>query len=82
MFDRFGPFKRVEKQRFSFQPSRYETWEKHNVIDSGNTDSPIIAKVIHQEVRELVEVEFGDANLHKELASKEIFDELIIIATR
>lgn len=82
MYDKFEPFKGVQKQPFTFTPSRYETWKEGKLIASGSTMFPIKANVINSGGQEKVEVIVGDSNLHTELAARNEFDEFITATDR
>lgn len=76
-WDKFEPFKRVQKQGFSFQPSRYETWKGEKMVDSGKTNSIINARVVNINGDEKMEITFNDTKLNNELANKNIYDEFV-----
>ncbi|MCK6641781.1 MAG: hypothetical protein L6Q81_17015 [Bacteroidia bacterium] len=77
MYDKFEPFKSVQKQPFTFTPSRFESWMNGKMVNSGSTHSPIRANVIAVEGQEKVEISISDVNLHGELAPRIEFDEFI-----
>lgn len=77
MFDKFEPFKSVQKQNFTFQPTRYELWMGGEMVGSGKVGAVISAKVIKFEGVEKVVVGFSDAKLNGELAENNVFDEFI-----
>jgi len=76
-WDRFDPFKGVQKQSFSFQPSRYETWIGGKMIDSGITSALLTAKVVMHGNSEKMVVYFNEINLKNELLPELDFDEFI-----
>ena len=80
MFDKFKAFQGIQKQDFSYTPTRYETWIDGKMVDNGETNSMISAKAITVDGEEIMEVTFEDTNLNKELAPKNTFD-LFITAT-
>jgi hypothetical protein len=82
MFDRFKPFENVQKQKFSFQPTRFETWKDAKMIDSGKTNSLILADVIKVDGEEKVKIQFKDQNLNDQLAIINEFDEFITSSDR
>lgn len=82
MFDKFEPFKVLQKQDFSFRPTRYETWIGGKMVASGKTNSIISAKVVTIENGEKMEVSFNDSELNNELAITNIFDEFITSTDR
>jgi hypothetical protein len=77
MFDKFEPFKGLQKQAFAFSPTRYETWVGGKMIASGKTNSVVNAQVVNIEGKERVEISFNDSVLNTELAKKNIFDEFV-----
>lgn len=77
MFDSYEPFLGIQKQSFTFQPNRYEIWMDGKMSSSGRTTFPIVAKVIHVDKQEKVEIRFGDVSLINELATLNIYDEFI-----
>lgn len=77
MYDKFEPFKSVQKQPFTFTPSRFESWMNGKMVNSGSTNSPIRANVISVDGQERVEITISDVQLHGELAPRLEFDEFI-----
>lgn len=82
MFDKFEAFQGVQKQDFTFRPTRYETWIGGNMVANGKTTSTISAKAITFGGAEKMEVTFNDSQLNTELASKNIFDEFVTSSDR
>lgn len=76
-FDKFEPLKSLQKKDFAFRPTRYETWKGGKMIDSGNTNSIINARVVKIDEDEKIEVTFNDPKLNNELANKNIYDEFL-----
>ena len=76
-FDKFEPFKRLQKQDFAFRPTSYETWQGGKMVDSGKTNSIINAKVVSVDGDEKMEVTFNDSKLNNELVNINIFDEFV-----
>jgi hypothetical protein len=81
-FDKFEPFKVLQKQDFAFLPTRYETWKGGKMIDSGKTNSVIDVRVINVDGDEKMEVSFNDTKLNNELANKNIYDEFVTAKDR
>jgi uncharacterized protein YdgA (DUF945 family) len=76
-WDKFEPFKGVQKQGFSFRPSRYETWIGGKMVDSGNVSANVSAKVVNQNSSEKMSVTFNEMNLEDEISSELFFDEFV-----
>jgi hypothetical protein len=76
-WDRFEPFKRVQKQNFSFQPSRFEIWKVGKMIDSGKVSALWTTKVFVQNGAEKMVVNFNEINLKYEISSELYFDEFV-----
>lgn len=76
-WDRFEPFKEVQKQEFSFQPSRFETWIGGKLVGSGSATAMIYAVVSRQGGGEKMLVKFNESNLKSEIVPEIIFDEFI-----
>ena len=76
-FDKFEPFKSLQKQDFAFRPTRYETWKGGKMVDSGKTNSIINARVVNVDGDEKMEVTFNDTKLNSELANRNIYDEFV-----
>ncbi len=74
MYDKFEAFLQLDKQNFSFLPSRYEVWKTGQMIENGNINKPIIAKVSDIDGEEKVVVTFLDEKLNIQLASTNIYD--------
>ena len=74
-WDKFEPFKGVQKQGFSFQPSRYQTWIGGKMVDSGIVSANVSAKVVNQNSSEKMSVTFNEMNLESEISSELLFDE-------
>ena len=77
LFDKFQPFQRLQKQDFTFQPTRYEIWRGGEVVSKGKTNSIINARIVSVEKEEKIEVSFNDINLNFDLANKNIYDEFV-----
>ncbi len=81
-WDRFEPFKGLQKQEFTFQPSRYETWMGGKMVGSGRATARIYASISHQDGDEKMLVKFDESNLKNEIVSEIIFDEFITATDR
>ena len=81
-WDKFEPFKGLQKQEFTFQPSRYETWMGGKLIGSGKATARIYASVSHQDGDEKMLVKFNESNLKNEIVPEIIFDEFITATDR
>ncbi|MEJ7770182.1 MAG: hypothetical protein WKF70_07500 [Chitinophagaceae bacterium] len=82
MFDNFDPFKILEKENFTFQPSRYEMWIGGEMVRSGKSDRLITAEVVEVAGIQKVEVTFDDTSLHAELSPSNIFDVFVTAKDR
>ncbi|MBS1775508.1 MAG: hypothetical protein JSS64_04420 [Bacteroidetes bacterium] len=82
MFDKFEPFQGLQKQDFTFRPTRYETWIGGKMVANGKTNSIISAKAVFIDGEEKMEVTFNDAQLNNELATRNIFDEFVTATDR
>lgn len=76
-FDKFEPFKILQKQEFAFRPTRFEIWEDGEMVGSGKTNSIITAVVVNINGDEKIEIIFNDSKLNHQLTNKNIFDEFI-----
>jgi hypothetical protein len=76
-FDKFEPFKSLQKQDFAFRPTRYEAWKGGKMVESGKTNSIINARVVNVNGDEKMEVTFKDTKLNSELADRNIYDEFV-----
>lgn len=74
MYDKFEAFLQLDKQNFSFLPSRYEVWKTGQMVENGNINKPIIATVSDVDGEEKVVVTFIDQKLNIQLASTNIYD--------
>lgn len=81
-WDRFEPFKGLQKQEFTFQPCRYETWMGGKMVGSGKATARIHASVLNQDGEEKMLVNFNEVNLKNEIVSEIIFDEFITATDR
>ena len=78
MFDRYSSYEKIEKQPFTFYPTRYEIWMgRGQMTGSGRTNSPIKASVVNLDGSEKVEITFSDLSLIDELAQSNFFDEFV-----
>lgn len=77
MYDKYPSLQRVDKQDFGFLPSRYEIWKGGQLIESGKTNAPIIAKVLREEGKEIVGVMYVDPNVNNQIAQQQFYDEFI-----
>lgn len=76
-FDSFEPFKIIQKQDFTFRPTRYEIWKEGKMVDNGKTNSIINASVVNVVGNKVVEVHFDDYKLNNELANRNVYDEFV-----
>ena len=74
MYDKYEPFKTIDYPEFvGWISSRSELWKGGKMIDSGNTNSIINARVVKIDGDEKIEVTFNDPKLNNELANKNIY---------
>ena len=66
-WDKFEPFQGVQKQGFSFQPSRYETWISGKMVDSGIVKANVTARVVNQNSSEKMGISFNEMNLEDQI---------------
>lgn len=76
-WDKFEPFKGVQKQGFSFQPSRYETWIGGKMVNRGIVKANVTARVVNQNSSEKMGISFNEMNLEDEILSELYFDEFV-----
>lgn len=83
MFDRFEPFKKLDKTiTFTFTPSRFETWFEGNMVDSGQTKLPIYFVPIVDEGEERIRVMLFDSKILDQMENNTAFDEFISSSDR
>ncbi|WP_157209258.1 hypothetical protein [Mariniflexile maritimum] len=82
MYDRFGTNQILEKQNFSFNPSRYEIWIGGKEVKNGNTNKLISANVIKVSGIEKMEINIKDSKLENEISEFNIFDQFITSGDR
>lgn len=81
-WDLFEPFNRIEKQDFSFQPSRFEVWSAGQMIGSGEAFSPLIGSVIEKNGSTLMAISYYETALLDEILEEVFFDEFISSSDR
>jgi len=82
MFDKFEPFKVVQKYNFTFQPTRFEMWIGGKMVANGEINSTIFAKIVTVDGDEKMEISFDDSKLNNELSNKTIFDRFVTATDR
>ena len=81
-WDQFKPFKKVEKQDFTFQPSYFEIWKGGKLVLSSGVSAILSANVIFQDGCERVAINFNEPNLRDEFYPDLIFDDFVTIEDR
>jgi len=76
-WDRFEPFNRIEKQDFSFQPSRFEVWSAGQMIGNGKAFSSVIGTVKEKNGSFLMAISYHETALLNEILEEVFFDEFI-----
>lgn len=76
-WDRFEPFNRIEKQNFSFQPSRFEVWSAGQMIGKGKAFSLLIGSVREKNGSILMAISYYETALLNEILEEVFFDEFI-----
>ena len=76
-WDRFEPFNRIEKQDFSFQPSRFEIWSAGQMIGNGKASSPLIGSVREKNGAVLMAISYPETALLNEILEEVFFDEFV-----
>lgn len=77
MFDSHTAFQQLDHQAFSFQPSRYEIWEKGQMTSQGTTIAPVRATVGYANRHVITRIQFDDISLAYLIANDLTFDKLI-----
>jgi hypothetical protein len=81
-WDEFEAFKVLQKQSFTFQPTRFETWIGGKMVGNGSVTALISANTINQNGNERMLVKFDEPNLKAEILSELIFDTFITASDR
>lgn len=81
MYDNFEPLNELKMFPFDYKFSKYELWEKGNIIKQGQNNGEIIAKVINY-TKEQMNIEIDNNKIPNFIKSEMIFDKLITSVDR
>lgn len=81
-WNRFEPFKLLQKAYFTFNPTRFEIWKGGKMIKNGSVESVLYTTVQQYDNEEYMVVNFDEINLANEISSELFFDIFITAADR
>lgn len=82
MYDKFSPFKRIEKQNLTFEPTTYVVWGNGKVKRKGETTIKLLFNVINLNGFEQVKTHVIEPNLKTEIQPIIFFDDFITATDR
>ena len=84
MYDRFKPYQLVKLTDFTFEPTRFEVWQKGQMINSGETKCSISMKMLQpSEINpSCIKANFENNNISEEIESESAFDFIFTMSDR